>query len=144
MFRIYVERIVKRPIEDVFEALADHANYDRFPGVSESLLIEEGKSEKNGEGALRIIRAGRLELHERITQFQRPTRMHYHIEQSRPFRVSHTKGEISLAPEGKHTKVTWISEGSVQVPLLGFALNHLAQRNFSKAFSSLLKAVEKR
>ncbi len=76
MFRIHVERLLNTDINTVFEAIADHARYDRFPGVSKSVLVEEGKEEKNGMGALRIIGAGRLELSERITKFERPNRMH--------------------------------------------------------------------
>jgi uncharacterized protein YndB with AHSA1/START domain len=143
MFHIHVERVVAKDIDTVFEAISDHARYDRFPGVSKSLLIEEGKDEKNGTGAVRVIGAGRLELTERITQFERPTRMDYHIEKSSPFSVQHTKGEIVLQPEGERTWVTWISEGHVQVPLLGRVMDRLAERSFSKAFSSLLKAIER-
>lgn len=70
MFRIHVERVLGKDIDTVFEAISDHARYVRFPGVSKSLLIEEGRDEKNGTGALRIIGAGRLELTERITRFE--------------------------------------------------------------------------
>ncbi|MCD1649310.1 SRPBCC family protein [Marinobacter adhaerens] len=143
MFRIHVERVVGKDIDTVFEAIADHASYDRFPGVSRSVLIEEGKDEKNGTGALRVIGAGRLELTERITRFERPNRMHYRIENSSPFAVQHTKGEIVLTPEGEETRVTWISEGAVHVPLLGRIMDRMAERSFSKAFSSLLKSIEK-
>lgn len=143
MFRIHVERTLCKDIESVFEALADHASYDRFPGVSKSLLIKEGENEKNGSGAVRIIGAGRLELTERVTQFERPKRMHYQIEKSSPFSVEHTRGEIVLEPEGEQTRVTWISEGHVQVPLVGRVLDRLAERSFSRAFSSVLRAVER-
>lgn len=143
MFRIHVERVLGKDIETVFEAISDHARYDRFPGVSKSVLIEEGKDEKNGTGALRVIGAGRLELTERITRFERPTRMDYRIEKSSPFRVQHTKGEIVLKPEGEQTRVIWISEGAVKVPLLGRMMDRMAERSFSKAFNSLLKAIER-
>ena len=143
MFRIHVERVLGKDIGKVFEAITDHARYDRFPGVSKSLLIEEGKDEKNGTGALRVIGAGRLELTERITRFERPNRMDYRIEKSSPFLVQHTKGEIVLKPEGEQTRVIWISEGSVKVPLLGRMMDRMAERSFSKAFSSLLKAIER-
>jgi len=136
MFRIHVERVLEKDIESVFEAISDHARYSRFPGVSKSLLIEEGRDEKNGIGALRIVGAGRLELTERITRFERPNRMHYQIEKSSPFTVQHTKGEIVLKPEGEQTRVTWVSEGHVQVPLLGGVMD-------PRAFSSLLKAIER-
>lgn len=94
MFRIHVERVLGKDIDSVFEAISDHARYVRFPGVSKSLLIAEGRDEKNGTGALRIIGAGRLELTERITRFERPNRMHYQIEKSSPFSVQHTKGRL--------------------------------------------------
>ncbi|BEH15606.1 SRPBCC family protein [Marinobacter shengliensis] len=102
MFRIHVERLLNMDINTVFEAIADHARYDRFPGVSKSVLVEEGKEEKNGTGAL-VLKA-----------------------------------------EGEKTRVTWISEGHVRVPLLGRMMDRLAERSFSKAFSSLLKAIERR
>ena len=143
MFRIHVERVLGMDIDTVFEAIADHARYDRFPGVSKSLLVEEGKDEKNGTGALRVIGAGKLELTERITRFERPNRMDYRIEKSSPFRVQHTKGEIFLKPEGEQTRVIWISEGSVKVPLIGRMMDRMAERSFSRAFSSLLKAIER-
>ncbi|NMT64369.1 SRPBCC family protein [Marinobacter orientalis] len=143
MFRIHVEQVLAKDIDTVFTAISDHARYDRFPGVDRSVLVEEGKDEKNGTGALRIIGAGRLELTERITQYERPNRMHYRIEKSSPFSVQHTKGEIVLQSEGEQTRVHWISEGHVQVPLLGGLMDRLAERSFSKAFSSLLRAIER-
>ncbi len=143
MFRIHVERVLERDIDSVFEAITDHARYDRFPGVSKSVLVEEGNDEKNGTGALRIIGAGKLELTERITRFERPNRMDYRIEKSSPFCVQHTRGEIVLKPEGEQTRVIWISEGAVQVPLVGRMMDRMAERSFSKAFSSLLKAIER-
>lgn len=143
MFHIHVERTLAKDIDTVFEAISDHGRYNRCPGVDKSVLVEEGRHEKNGTGALRIIGSGPLELTERITQFERPTTMHYRIEKSSPFSVLHTRGEITLQPDGERTRVTWISEGRMQTPLLGRLLDKVAERSFSKAFNSLLKAVER-
>ena len=44
--------------------------------------------------------------------------MRYHIEKSSRFSILHTRGEITLQPDGGRTKVTWISEGRMQVPVL--------------------------
>ena len=63
MFHIHVERTIEKDINTVFEALSDHAAYDQFPGVNKSVLVDHGHAEKNGKGALRVIGAGRLELH---------------------------------------------------------------------------------
>lgn len=144
MFHIQVERTIPKDINTVFEALSDHAAYDRFPGVDKSKLIDHGQEEKNGKGALRIIGAGALELHERITEFERPFRMHYLIEKSRPFPLDHRRGEITLQRVGDQTRVIWISSGHIKVPLAGHVLDKLAQKQFSRAFASVLKAIEKR
>lgn len=144
MFHIHVERTIAKDINAVFDALADHAAYDQFPGVDKSVLVEQGNAERNGKGALRIIGAGALELHERITEFERPHRMHYLIEKSRPFPLDHRRGEITLQQVGDSTRVIWISSGHIKIPLAGHVLDRLAGKQFSKAFASVLKAIEKR
>jgi uncharacterized protein YndB with AHSA1/START domain len=144
MFHIHVERTINKDINTVFEALSDHAAYDRFPGVDKSILAEHGQAEENGQGALRIIGAGALELYERITEFERPFRMHYRIEKSRPFPLDHRRGEITLHQVGDQTRVIWISTGHIKVPLAGHVLDKLAESQFSKAFTSVLKSIERR
>jgi len=144
MFHIHVERTIEKGIDVVFEALSDHGAYDRFSGVDKSILVEPGHQEKNGEGALRIIGAGPLELHERITDFERPVKMHYRIEKSSPFAIDHRRGEITLQRAGKETRVIWISTGHIKLPLAGHLLDKLAQKQFSKAFDSVLRAIERR
>ncbi|HKK54726.1 SRPBCC family protein [Marinobacter sp.] len=145
MFHIYVERMIGKDIETVFEALSDHASYDQFAGVDRSVLVEEGDAERNGEGALRIIGAGPLQLHERITDFERPVRMHYRIEKSSPFPLDHRRGEITLQRSGKgKTRVVWISSGHIKLPLAGHVLDRLAQKQFSKAFDAVLQAIDRR
>ena len=144
MFHIHVERTIAKDINTVFEALSDHAAYDRFPGVDKSILMKHGSKEKNGEGALRIIGVGPLELQERITEFERPLKMNYRIEKSRPFSLDHRRGEITLQRVGDQTRVIWISSGHIKLPLMGHLLDKLAGKQFSKAFAVVLKAIEKR
>lgn len=144
MFHIHVERTIEKDINTVFDALSDHACYHQFPGIERSILVEEGHEDKNGEGALRIIGAGALELHERITDFERPVKMHYRIEKSKPFPVDHRRGEITLHRHGNGTRVIWISTGHIKIPLVGHVLDKLAQKQFTRAFDSLLKAIARR
>ena len=47
--------------ERVFDLLADHANYHRFPGVTASELLKEGEPAPNGLGAIRRVALGGLE-----------------------------------------------------------------------------------
>ncbi|MEZ7518612.1 SRPBCC family protein [Psychrobacter sp. NPDC078370] len=92
MFKIKVERIVKKPIDQVFEALSDHASYGSFKAVGVAKLVNEGDEERNGVEALRSIQTGPVKFWERITAFERPTHMQYQIEKSKPIKMQHDKG----------------------------------------------------
>jgi len=143
MFNIKVESIVEKDIGRVFDAITDHVNYKNFPGIDKSILVEEGKTEQNGEGALRVITAGLFQLTERITLFERPTRMHYHIKASSPIAMRHDKGEITLTPAGDNTHVSWVSEGHMKVPILGsLVIDRIIEMKITKSFQLILDAIE--
>ena len=145
MFKIKVERIVKKPINEVFEALSDHASYGLFKAVGTAKLLTEGDEERNGVGALRSVQTGAFKVWERITAFERPTHMQYQIEKSRPIKMQHNKGIIDLKDLGDGTThVTWVSEGRIVVPLIGWALDRKMQKQGTKVFNSMLKSLESR
>ena len=143
MFHIHIERLIDKDIDTVFEALSDHAGYERFAGVTRSVLLEQGKDERNGKGALRHIVSGPIEFYERIMCFERPTRMGYLIEKSGPLPVRHERGDITLAQEGDGTLVVWESDGHIQIPILGdLVLDRLAENRGGKMFHRFLKSIE--
>lgn len=147
MFKIKVERIIKKPIDEVFEALSDHASYGSFKAVGVAKLVTEGDKERNGIGALRTIQTGPVKFWERITAFERPTHMQYKIEKARPVKMQHDKGVIDLKDLGDGTtRVTWVSEGRIVVPLplIGRLLDRKMQKQGTVGFSSILKAIESR
>lgn len=139
MFKIRIEKLVDKPIEVVFDYLADHENYTRFKGITSSVLLAEGAEDKNGTGALREIKSGPVAFEERITHYDRPTQLHYLIEKSTPFPFAHDKGEISLSAEGDKTRVIWISEGHVNLPIVGsLILDKYVNKQGTAAFSGML------
>lgn len=142
MYRVRVERLVNKPIESVFDTITDHANYTQFPGVKASVLKEQGNEEPNGKGALRYIDAGKMQLSERIVGFDRPNFMAYHIEASEPFFIDLVKGEVTLTQEGDATRVVWISEGYIKVPLIGWVMEKMFEKQFARAFGSILKTID--
>lgn len=147
MFKIKVERIVKKPINEVFEVLSDHASYGLFKAVGVAKLVTEGYEERNGVGALRTIQTGPVKFWERITVFERPTQMQYQIEKARPIKMKHDKGIIDLKDLGDGTtQVTWVSEGRlvVPLPLIGRLFDRKMQKQGTIGFSSILKAIESR
>ena len=143
MFDIKVTRWLNKPIEDVFESLADHANYQRFNAVEASELIEPGHAEPNGEGALRRVVVKPFTLFERIVKFERPHCIGYQIERSSPIRFVHEIGQVNLIPKDGGTEVTWISKGYLAVPIFGkLFLDKQVQKQGGAGFASILKAVE--
>ena len=145
MFRIKVERIVKKPIDKVFDAISDHASYGLFKAVGVAKLVTEGEEERNGVGALRTVQTGVFKVWERITAFERPIHMQYQIEKSRPIKMQHYKGVIDLKDLGDGTtQVTWVSEGRLVMPLVGRLFDRKMQKQGTIAFNSMLKSIESR
>lgn len=145
MFKINVERIVKAPIENVFEAISDHANYALYPSVGMANLLSEGDKERNGKGAMRTVETGAFKVWERITEFERPVHMQYHIERAKPIKMDHYKGVIDLEDlcDGT-TRVTWVSEGKMCVPVIGRFFDKKMQKQGTSVFHSMLKSIESR
>lgn len=141
MFQIRVNCVLDKNADKVFEAITDHANYSKFPGIDKSILVEEGMNEKNGEGALRVIGAGQFEFRERITYYKKSSKMVYHIEEANPIPMSHDKGEITLEPINDKTRVLWLSEGHMNVPMLGSVLDKLVEFQVSRVFRTILNHI---
>ena len=142
MFNVYVEEIIEKDISAVFDLLADHAGYTRFRGVKAAELLETGKNEKNGLGALRHIDLGAVNFDERIIRFERPNRLDYKIERSSPLPSRHELGSISLEPVAGGTKVVWVSKGTIAIPLLGkLSLDKKFERQGNLGFGSVLKQI---
>jgi len=142
MQTIVVERTINAPIEQVFELISDHANYKRFNGIKDSKLLKEGKEEPNGDGAVRRIELGAVWFEEEISNFARPERMDYRIVRSRP-PIEHESGRIRLRETAEGTTVTWTSTFRIRIPLAGRVLSPMAAKAGTKAFASMLKAIDR-
>lgn len=144
MERIVVRRVIPAPIEAVFDRLTDHARYKEFKGIDQSVLQKEGTTEKNGLGAVRLIKAGFSKFTEEVVEFERPYRMGYQITKTNLPSMRHHGGllRFSTTAEG-HTQVEWTSDIEFTLPWLGGLMEGSMKTNGQKAFGSLLKQVER-
>ena len=142
MFQIRVDCVLSKPVEAVFAAITDHANYKHFPGIKDSKLLSAGTFEKNGQDARREIIASPFRFVERITRYEKPLAMGYVIEELHPFPIRHDRGEIMLEPIADKTRVLWISEGHLLVPMVGGVLDKLIEPQITKAFKAILLHIE--
>jgi uncharacterized protein YndB with AHSA1/START domain len=143
MKTVTVTRTLNVPIEQVFDVIADHANYKQFPGIKDSKLVREGRTEKNGVGAVREIDAGKAWFQEEITAYERPRRLDYLIVKSRP-PLKHEGGSVRLEPDGAGCKVTWTTTVGVKLPLIGGLLDKLLIPQLERGLVATLKSIEKR
>lgn len=143
MYRIRVEEVIDMDIGRVFERLTDHANYNRFPGISHSELLRAGKPNPNGVGACRKIKAGPITFEEDIVGYDPPKLLEYRVVKSSPIQIDHRLGTVKLVKQGNRTKVNWVSEFEIQIPIIGKIIEKIAGYQFTKAFSNLLKSIEK-
>jgi uncharacterized protein YndB with AHSA1/START domain len=142
MKSISVKRLIKAPIDRVFDLLSNHEAYASFPGIDVARLERPGSSEKNGLGALRYVKAGPAWFREEITTFERPTRMDYLIVESLvPMR--HEGGILIFREAEGGTEVTWTSRFSVPVPLVGFLLERVLAGKLEQGFAATLKHVDR-
>jgi uncharacterized protein YndB with AHSA1/START domain len=143
MKTITVKRVIKAPIEQVFDILADHANYKSFPGIKESKLIREGKADRNGVGAVREITALGAWFQEEITHYARPNRLDYLIVKARP-PMDHKGGSVQLVPHPQGCEVTWTTQVHIAIPLIGALLDRLVLPQLEKGLAGTLKSIEQR
>ena len=143
MKTITVQRMLKAPIEKVFDIIADHVNYKDFPGIKASKLVREGKAEKNGVGAVREIDAGKAWFQEEITAYERPRRLDYLIVKSRP-PLDHKGGSVRLEPTKDGCAVTWTTTVGVKIPLIGGLIDKLMLPQLERGLAGTLKHIERR
>lgn len=141
MRTIRVEQTLSVPAERVFDVLADHAGYTRFPGVRSAKLTRTGTPAPGGLGAIRELAVGPGWFEEEITAFERPRRIEYRILRSRP-PLEHQLGRIDLTPVPEGVHVVWTSTFRVKLPLVGGLATAIAAGQMSKTFSAALKAAE--
>jgi uncharacterized protein YndB with AHSA1/START domain len=142
MRTVHVTRTIDAPPEQVFDCLADHANYDRFRPIHGSELLREGDPPPNGVGALRRIIVRPLTFEEEITAYERPSRLDYRIVKLNvPF--EHHGGSIRLTPEGDATHVDWRSSFTVPVALIGPAIELPWLVTLCRGFRRVLEDVDR-
>jgi len=127
--------------ERVFDLLADHANYHRFPGVTASELLKEGEPAPNGLGAIRRVSLGDVVLDEEITGFEAPKRLAYRIIASKPVEVLHEGGEIEITAVPEGSEIRWRSTFKVKLPLIGWFVTRRAAQQFERGFRAVLQAL---
>lgn len=97
----------KAPPEAVWRLLADGGNWDQWARMSESKLARKGDDQRNGIGAIRRFRTGRIVTREEVIAFDPPRHLAYRLLSGMP--VKDYRADVELTPAGGGTDITWTS-----------------------------------
>jgi ribosome-associated toxin RatA of RatAB toxin-antitoxin module len=132
---------IRAPIEQAWELLSDQEGYTFARQVSEATLIQKGREEKNGLGAVLKIRAMGATIFWKVVTFEPPDRFEYRITKF-PIPFHHDIGSVELTSRDDYTDVRWRSRFEVPVPLVGHVLELIISRVFGKVHESTLEQAK--
>jgi Polyketide cyclase / dehydrase and lipid transport len=136
--KVRLEIELDAPVEGVFDAMADHARYDRFRPISASELIQKGAIDRNGVGAVRRLRTGLLRFDEEVTAYERLRRLDYLIVDVN-IPLEHEGGSIRFEPTESGTHVLWTSTFRITTPLIGGMLGAAFGVGLKRSFTRMLE-----
>jgi len=139
MERFVLEQPIRAPLEKVWALISDHVGWQRWAGVQEVVLRQQGDPAPNGLGAIRVLRRGGLAFEEEVIAFEPPARIAYRVVAGIPVRDCEV--EIRLAPAGGETRVTWDVRFRPLVPGTGWLLLRLIRPRLAAALAGLARCA---
>ncbi len=129
---------IRASIESVFARLTDHESMGDWPGVSSAKLLVQGQP-KNGMGAVRVLRARGLSIHEKVVHFDPPNRYDYQIIKGLP--VRHL-GSVRLTQEGELVTVHWEVKMSSKIPFVAQLIGKMLKDGLPAALEHVKNECE--
>ena len=134
---------IDAPIEQVWELFTDYEAYTDMKEVSSAKLLQEGRDERAGVGAVREVRLLGIRFVEDIVTFEPPNCLEYRVKKcSMPIR--HEIGRMEFTPSKEGTDIHWTSRFEFPVPLVGKKLEPFLCRRMNRTFTSCLEQAKER
>lgn len=137
-YRFVKSAVVRRPPQQVFDALADPAAWgDWFPGFDHS--GHWATKPPPGTGSRRIVRVGRITFEETIIAWEAPSRFAFRVDRAGIPVARALAEDYRVEPHAEGSRLEWtfaIDPPSVLRPLVGL-YRPIMQRTFEKAAGNL-------
>jgi hypothetical protein len=104
----------------VYALLRDGASWPEWAPIETFALEREGAEEREGVGAVRVLRSGRVTGRDTIAELVPDRRFAYTHTSNLP--VRDYRGEVDLEPTPEGTAITWISSFEPKYPGTGWLL----------------------
>ncbi|SDJ23494.1 mxaD protein [Frankineae bacterium MT45] len=106
--------------QKVWDLVADHEGMSAWSPVRSVTLEQEGSPDRNGVGAVRVLRLAGPPLREQITVFEPTHHLAYRMLSGAP--VSDYTGEINVTPSGAGSRLVWSVQFRAKLPGAQFAV----------------------
>lgn len=142
MHKIHVTETYNEDLKIIFAKISDHAEFLTGGGI-QCNLIKEGKTDRNGVGAIRKVVSEKLTFEEEITGYQENIRFSYLITSITPPKpIKHNKGWLDFKQLNGKTQVDWHSHFEVTTPIVGWIIGIIVKKSMAKVFQSRLKYIK--
>lgn len=96
MYSIRISHQFKKPVDEIFSALADHENLHKV-FVLPVKRVKDGKPDVNGVGSVRKLGFGPLGIEETVTAVAQNERINYKITKGGHPLISQHKGSVAFS-----------------------------------------------
>jgi uncharacterized protein YndB with AHSA1/START domain len=125
--RIEITHDFRLPVGRVYAHLAEHENLGPVFGVSVRRL-RDGDTSRNGAGSVRELRLGPLPAFEETVTAAVPDELiEYRITRGSP--LNHHRGRMQFTPRGDGSRLHYVIELGLPVPLADRVLKAVLERN---------------
>jgi hypothetical protein len=108
---------VPAPADTVYALLRDGASWPAWSPLGSFELEAPGQDEREGVGAIRVFRTGRVASRERIVELVPGRRLSYELLSGLPLKGY--RADVDLTPDGDGTLVRWHSTFRAKIPGTG-------------------------
>ena len=131
------------PVEQVWEAFSDHANFGKMMGQNITRVADStDANNKNGVGSVRAIKLPVVTFEETIVKSEKPTLIEYRISSGLPVNYHYGIMKFKTLPNGK-SAIDYSIKLSLKVPLLGVIVAIALKNGMSKGLRNYARRLEK-
>jgi uncharacterized membrane protein len=131
------------PVEQVWDAFSDHANFGKMMGQNITRVIDStDPGNLNGVGSVRSIKIPMVVFEETVVKSEKPSLIEYRISSGLPINYHYGTMQFKTLPNGK-SAIDYNIKLELKVPVLGSIVALALKRGMSKGLRNYAGRLEK-
>lgn len=131
------------PVEQVWEAFSDHANFGKMMGQNMVRIVNSADAGNiNGTGSVRLIKLPVVAFEETIVKSEKPVSIEYRISKGLPINYHYGNMQFKSLPGGK-SAVDYSIQLSLKIPLIGGIVAGALKNGLASGLKNYAKRLEK-